>query len=612
MGYQPIENYGLIGNMRTAALVGIDGSIDWLCLPHFDSPSIFGGILDDRKGGRFKIAPAENGVTHKQFYWPDSNILVTRFLSQDGVGQVVDFMPVGLRRRDPSAYPLVRRVQVVRGSMTFQLDCQPAFNYARDTHRTSLSAEGAMFSSTSMHLALISSVPLKPHETGVQGEFTIQEGQTVAFILHQTDIGCDPSSSTFPDSEGEELFQQTVEYWRRWLSQCTYTGRWREMVHRSCLALKLLTFEPTGAIVAAPTCSLPEGLGGVRNWDYRYTWIRDAAFTIYGLMRVGFTKEAGQFMDWLEDRCHELAPDGSLQIMYGINGRHDLTEETLDHLDGYKGSRPVRIGNDAYRQHQLDIYGELMDSVYLYNKYGSPISYDLWVHLRRLVNWVCEHWQDKDEGVWEIRAGRRHFVYSKLMCWVAIDRGLRLADKRSFPADRDRWLKVRDEIYEDIMAKGWSSSKQAFVQHYGSDILDASALVIPLIFFLSPSDPRMLRTLDAIMLPPEKGGLLSNSLVYRYDVQHASDGLDGEEGTFNICTFWLVEALTRAGKDDPARLQQARLMFEQMLGYSNHLRLYAEETGHHGEALGNFPQAFTHLALISAAYNLDRALSGKT
>ncbi len=611
MGYQPIENYGLIGNMRTAALVGIDGSIDWLCLPHFDSPSIFAAILDDGKGGRFKIAPAENGVTHKQFYWPDSNILVTRFLSQEGVGQVIDFMPVGLRRGDPSAYPLVRRVQVVRGNMTFQLDCQPAFNYARDIHSTSLSAEGAIFSSPSIHLALISSVPLKPHETGVHAEFTLQEGQTVAFILHQADIGCDPSSSTFPDSEGEDLFQQTVEYWRRWLGQCTYTGRWREVVHRSCLALKLLTFEPTGAIVAAPTCSLPEGLGGVRNWDYRYTWIRDAAFTIYGLMRVGFTKEAGQFMDWLEDRCHELAPDGSLQIMYGINGRHDLTEETLDHLEGYKGSRPVRIGNDAYRQHQLDIYGELMDSVYLYNKYGSPISYDLWVHLRRLVNWVCAHWQDKDEGVWEIRAGRRHFVYSKLMCWVAVDRGLRLADKRSFPADRERWIKVRDEIYEDIMTKGWSSSKQAFVQHYGSDILDASTLVIPLIFFLSPSDPRMLRTLDAIMLPPEKGGLLSNSLVYRYDLQHASDGLDGEEGTFNICTFWLVEALTRAGKDDPARLQQARLMFEQMLGYSNHLRLYAEETGYHGEALGNFPQAFTHLALISAAFNLDRALSGK-
>ncbi|WP_455379105.1 glycoside hydrolase family 15 protein [Petrachloros mirabilis] len=610
MAYQPIENYGLIGNMRTAALVGIDGSIDWMCLPHFDSPSLFGAILDDRKGGRFKIAPAHDGVTRKQFYWPDSNVLVTRFLSPDGVGQVVDFMPVGLRRRDPSAHPLVRRVQVVRGSMSFRLECQPAFNYARDEHRLSISSEGAMFHSPSLDIALVSPVPLQEHKTGVMAEFTLQEGETVAFILHQSDSPA-ASASIFPDSQGEELFQQTVEYWRRWLSKCTYMGRWREMVHRSCLALKLLTFEPTGAIVASPTCSLPEGLGGSRNWDYRYTWIRDAAFTIYALLRVGFTEEAGHFMHWLEARCHELAPDGSLQIMYAIDGRHRLMEETLDHLDGYKGSRPVRIGNGAYNQLQLDIYGELMDSVYLYNKYGSPISYDLWVHLRRLVNWVCNHWHEADEGVWEIRSGRRHFVYSKLMCWVAIDRGLRLADKRSFPAERDRWIKVRDAIYEDIMTKGWNSSKQAFVQHYGSDILDASTLIVPLVFFLSPSDPRMLRTLDAVMQPPEKGGLLSNSLVYRYNIRHSSDGLDGEEGTFNMCTFWLVEALTRAGKDDPARLQQARLMFEQMLGYASHLRLYAEETGYHGEALGNFPQAFTHLALISAAYNLDQALSRK-
>jgi len=610
MPYQPIENYGLIGNMRTAALVGIDGSIDWLCLPHFDSPSVFAGILDDRKGGRFKIAPAQNGVTHKQFYWPDSNILVTRFLSPDGVGQVIDFMPVGLRRQDPSAYPLVRRVQVVRGSMTFQLECRPAFNYARDDHRVHLSTEGATFHSASCNLALVTPIPLKKDDTSVQAEFTLQEGQTVAFILHESESAT-ISGLAFPDDQGQELFDRTVEYWRRWLGRCTYMGRWREMVHRSCLALKLLTFEPTGAIVAAPTCSLPEGLGGTRNWDYRYTWIRDAAFTIYGLLRVGFTEEAREFMQWLEKRCHELEPDGSLQIMYGINGRHDLTEETLDHLDGYKGSRPVRIGNGAYNQLQLDIYGELMDSVYLYNKHGSPISYDLWVHLRRLVNWVCDHWQDPDEGVWEIRAGRRHFVYSKLMCWVAIDRGLRLADKRSFPAERERWIKVRDAIYEEIIAKGWNSGLQAFVQHYGSDTLDASTLMIPLVFFLAPTDPRMLRTLDAVLRPPEKGGLLSNSLVYRYNVDHSSDGLDGKEGTFNICTFWLVEALTRAGKVDPARLQQARLMFEQMLGYASHLRLYAEQTGHHGEALGNFPQAFTHLALISAAFNLDRALSGK-
>jgi GH15 family glucan-1,4-alpha-glucosidase len=316
-------------------------------------------------------------------------------------------------------------------------------------------------------------------------------------------------------------------------------------------------------------------------------------------------------MDWVDARCHELNPDGSLQIMYGIDGRHTLTEEILDHLEGYKGSGPVRIGNAAYNQLQLDIYGELMDSVYLYNKYGSLISSELWSDLRRLINWISDNWQREDQGVWETRGGPRHFVYSKLMIWVALDRGLRLADKRSFPADREKWLKVRDKIYEEIMVRGWSPTRQAFVQHYASESLDASNLMMPLVFFLSPSDPRMLMTLDAICKPPEKGGLVSNSLVYRYNTKDMYDGFEGSEGTFNICTFWLVEALTRAGRLDRRRLDEARLIFERMLGYANHVGLYAEETGPSGEALGNFPQAFTHLALISAAYNLDRTLDGR-
>ena len=432
------------------------------------------------------------------------------------------------------------------------------------------------------------------------------EGETASFVLGANNgSGCE---MLLPEQDASALIAKTEEYWRRWLSQGTYRGRWRETVQRSALALKLLTYEPTGAIVAAPTCSLPEGVGGERNWDYRYTWIRDAAFTLYGLMRIGFTEAATQFMTWLEARCHELNPDGSLQVMYGIDGRHALTEHTLDHLDGYRGSRPVRVGNGAYNQLQLDIYGELMDSVYLYNKYGSPISYDLWIHLRKLINWVCDNWQRKDEGIWEVRGGQQRFVYSKLMCWVAVDRGLRLADKRSFPADRDRWIKVRDQIYEEIMVKGWSDSRQAFVQYYGSDSLDASNLMMPLVLFLSPTDPRNLANIEATLRTPEAGGLVSNSLVYRYNVAQTADGLRGEEGTFNICTFWLVEALTRAGRTDRRHLDRARLIFEEMLGYANHLGLYAEQTGQSGEALGNFPQAFTHLALISAAYNLDRAL----
>ncbi len=605
MAYLPIEDYGVIGNMHTAALVGKNGSIDWFCYPQFDSSSVFAAILDDRKGGRFQIAPVRDDCVTNQFYWPETNVLVTRFLSADGVGDLRDYMPV-VKAGEPGHRWLVRRVEVARGEMKFRISCAPAFNYARDRHETQISSKGVEFRGPNLRLGLSASVPLKRHRDGVVAEFVLGEGQTAVFVLREL-CGDEVVDST-PEPQAFDLFKRTVEYWRNWLGKCTYKGRWRETVHRSALALKLLTFEPTGAIVAAPTCSLPEEIGGGRNWDYRYTWLRDAAFTLYAFLRIGFTDEAAQFMGWIYRRAREATPDGSLQIMYSIDGRHDLTEETLDHLEGYRGSGPVRVGNGAYNQLQLDIYGELLDSVYLYNKYGNPIPYGGWIKVRNLMNWLCENWQQPDEGIWEVRGGRKHFVYSKLMCWVAFDRALRLADKRSFPADRDRWLKNRDQIYEEIMSKGWNRERQAFVQSYGSSALDAANLMMPLVFFVAPGDPRMLKTLDAIRKPPHQGGLLSNSLVYRYNLDHSPDGLHGEEGTFNICTFWLVEALTRAGREDPKLLDEARLMFEQMLSYSNRLQLYAEQTGHSGEALGNYPQAFTHLALISAAFNLDRAL----
>ena len=610
MTYQPIQNYGIIGNMRTVALVGLNGSIDWLCFPHFDSPSVFGAILDDKKGGRFQIAPVREGNTTKQLYWPDTNILITRFLSPDGVAEIQDFMPVSFAGRSSWQNQLIRRVKGIRGSLEFRMQCHPAFDYARAPHDVRIHKQGVTFHSLQLSLGLASDVPFISVREGVEATFTLQEGQSAIFGLRsiQPDEGCGWCPS---EDEAEKLFEGTVEFWHRWLSQCTYAGRWREMVYRSALVLKLLTFEPTGAIVAAPTCSLPEMIGGGRNWDYRYTWLRDAAFSIYALLRIGFRTEATAFMQWMETLSLDENGDSPPQIVYGIDGRRDLNEQTLDHLEGYKGSRPVRIGNGAYSQLQLDIYGELLDSLYLYNKHVMPISYDVWSRVRRRLNWLCDHWQLPDEGIWEVRGGRRHFIYSKVMCWVAFDRGLRLAEKRSFPAERSRWLDARDKIYEEVILKGWSEKRQAFVQHYDSESLDASNLIMPLVFFMSPTDPRMLKTIETINRGSSQGGLVNDGLVYRYDTAQGEDGVMGDEGTFNICTFWLVEALTRAGRTDRKNLDEARLLFERMLGYANHLGLYAEQTGPSGEALGNFPQGFTHIALISAAFNLDRALGQK-
>src|SRR5215203_1466312 len=454
MAYQPIENYGIIGDLHSVALVGLDGSIDWLCLPSFDSPSVFAAILDDEKGGRFKIAPASESVTRKQLYWPDTNVLVSRFFTPEGVAEVTDYMPIGAPTNGHWGHQLIRRVEVVRGEMAFRMDCSPAFDYARDGHETVIGAEGASFHSPRLSLGLAASVPLKRRSDGVVAEFTLREEQMAVFVLRQIEPD-DDCGACFSELEEEELFKRTIEYWRRWLSKSTYTGRWLEMVHRSALTLKLLTYEPTGAIVAAPTTSLPEGIGGERNWDYRYTWIRDAAFSLYGLLRLGFTEEAGAFMNWLTDRFREgVERSGDpLQTMYSIHGDRELPEQTLDHLEGYRGSAPVRIGNGAAEQLQLDIYGELIDSVYLYNKYGTPIYHEAWHDLSRVVNWVGENWDQPDEGIWEIRGGRKDFTLSRLMCWVAIERAIRMARQRGLPADLVRWMRHRDDIYEQIMER---------------------------------------------------------------------------------------------------------------------------------------------------------------
>jgi GH15 family glucan-1,4-alpha-glucosidase len=602
MSYKSIEDYGIIGDLHTVALVGIDGSIDWCCLPHFDSPSTFAAILDDEKGGYFKIS-ALAIERCKQLYLPDTNVLVTRFFTADGIAELIDFMSIegrSLVYAPPNYHQIIRRVSTVAGHVRFRLECFPALNYARDKHEIHSFPQGVTFVSPSASVGLVSPVPLTIQGAGVVAEFSLPRGNAATFFLRQADQGSE-ANLLIPEKEGETAFRESVDFWKLWMSQSRYTGRWREMVHRSALVLKLLTYAPSGAIVAAPTTSLPEEIGGVRNWDYRFCWMRDASFTLYALMRLGFHQEAGHFMDWLEERCRKLNPDGSLQPMYSVDGHSELTEISLSHLKGYKNSKPVRIGNGAYRQSQLDIYGALLDSVYLYNKYGAPISYDLWRNIERLLDYVCNNWRGPDEGIWEIRGEPRHFVYSKLMCWVALDRGLRLANKRSFPADQERWLKNRDEIYCEIMDHGWNQSRNSFVQYYGSDRMDASLLLMPLVFFVSPSDPRMIRTLERI-----QDRLSMDSLVHRYtlDDDNPVDGISGREGAFSICSFWLAEALTRAG-----RIEEARLMFEKMLGYANHVGLYAEEIGHCGEALGNFPQAFTHLGLISAAFNLDRVLA---
>ncbi|MGW7663908.1 glycoside hydrolase family 15 protein [Streptomyces sp. NPDC054756] len=596
-GYVPIADHGLIGDLRSVALVGTDGTIDWYCCGSFDSPSVFASILDAERGGCFELAAAVPART-KQFYFPDTNVLITRFFTEDGVGEIQDFMPVGVGPAEADRHRLIRRVVCVRGSIPFRTRIAPRFGYGSDRHTVRMIDGVAVFESAKLSLGLTSTVPLEVDGPDVYAEFTIAEGEGAVFALDQ--VGGEVTPRRCAWAEAEEDMRGTVAYWRRWLASSKYRGRWREMVHRSALTLKLLTYSPTGAIVAAPTTSLPEQLGGERNWDYRYTWVRDAAFAVYAMLRLGFSDEAEAFMRFLS---RHITPgdgrgSGPLQIMYGIDGRADIPERELGHLEGHLRSAPVRVGNAAADQLQLDIYGALIDSVYLYDKWAQPISSDQWDDVCALVDWVCAHWDQPDEGIWETRGGRKKFLYSRLMCWVAIERAIRMANRRGLPADLIRWQRCRDTIYRRIMSHGWSPSRQAFVQHEDTDMLDAAVLMMPLTKFIAPTDPKWLSTLDALA-----GELVSDSLVYRYDPRISPDGLDGTEGTFSICSFWYVEALVHAG-----RLDEARLAFEKMLTYANHLGLYAEEISHTGEQQGNFPQAFTHLALISAAYNLDRAL----
>jgi GH15 family glucan-1,4-alpha-glucosidase len=601
--YPPIADHGLIGDLQTAALVTTDGTVDWFCCPRFDSPSVFASLLDTDRGGRFRIAAEGDDVVVRQLYFPDTAILVTRFMTPGGVGEVLDFMPVDDPHQASDRHRLVRAVRCVRGQLRFAFQCAPRFDYGRQAHELELTDEGAVFHTPSLQLTLHGGGAGAMRRDGddVHGELTLRAGQVGGVMLESAADG-PPRTMTAEELVG--LFEDTARFWRGWLARSTYRGRWREMVNRSAITLKLMTYAPSGALVAAPTAGLPEQVGGERNWDYRFTWIRDGSFSIHALLGLGFTEEAAAFGRWLADRAAEQAGEtsGPLKIMYRVDGSSDLEEEILDHFEGYAGSKPVRIGNGAADQLQLDIYGELLDSVWLADQNGIQVGHPGWTKLGQLADWVAAHWDQPDEGIWETRGGRQNFTYGRLMCWVALDRMVRLARDHGRPADLGRWIDQRDRIYHQLIEHGWNPERRAFTQHDQTEVLDASLLMMPLVGFVVPSDPLWLSTLDAM-----DGELVSDSLVYRYDPAASPDGLQGHEGTFSICTFWYVDALARSG-----RLEQARLTFEKMFTYANHLGLYAEEIGLTGEQLGNFPQAFTHLSLINAALTLNHQLDQAT
>ncbi len=588
---RPIEDHGIVGDLVTCALVAKDGTVDFMCWPRFDGPSVFAALLDPEKGGDFTIEPELDDPRHLQRYLPDTNVLVTRWQAEAGSVEVTDLMP----KVDGLPGPrLVRQVRVTRGRVNIRVRCRPRFDYARLAVTAIRCDGGVRFprgdGGPTLRLSACG-VPIIAEGTDAVAHLTLSAGESVDFVLDGGD-GPTPDRRT-----AEQWFRTTVDYWRAWTGKSSYKGRWREAVNRSALVMKLLTSAEYHSILAAATFGLPEASGAGRNWDYRATWIRDASFTVYAFLRLGYQDEAVAFMEWVNDRVEAADGSGRIQIMYGLDGRADLPEQTLDHLAGYGGATPVRIGNAAHTQLQLDIYGELLDTGYLVNKYARGISHDRWGHVVNAVGYVCKHWDDPDAGIWEKRGKPQHFLHSRVMSWVAVDRAVRLANKRSLPAPTVEWERVRTKIYADVHAHFWNAELNHFVAVKGGTTLDASLLMLPLVRFCSATDPRWLSTLDAI-----GSTLVDDGLVYRY---LDDDGLDGQEGGFLACSFWYAECLARAG-----RLWEARQAFERALSHANHLTLYAEEAGKSGQFLGNFPQVLTHLALISAAYYIDRELAG--
>jgi GH15 family glucan-1,4-alpha-glucosidase len=633
--YQPINAYGVIGDCHSVVLVAPDGSVDWGCLPDFDSPAIFCRLLDAQRGGYFQIAPSDGNIRGTQRYLRGSNVLQTRFASETGEVILTDFMPVETlsawqfrelnnntwTREDGSCHCLVRIVECIQGELPITMTLKVTPDYADAPAEVSLipNGMGAVISGGQQHVGLgvvgayrlpsfnmdVQQAPGDEHPTIVV-QATLQEGERLLFA-----VGMGRNARAARRLAEEELhlrnfdweLAHTLHCWRTWLKGSLINGPYTQWVERSALVLKMMTYAPTGAIVAAPTTSLPEELGGERNWDYRYTWLRDATFTLYALNVLGFTEEAHSFTHWLRRLSYKNGED--LQIMYGIRGERDLTERELPRLSGYSDSLPVRVGNGAAEQKQMDVFGEVLDCIHMFRRqggferYGEKLEGPLWDMMCLLVEHVCLHWQEPDNGIWEVRGDLRHFVYSKVMCWVALDRAIRAAEQLGLPADLPRWRLVRDQIRADILVHGYNTRIGAFTQSYDSDVLDASNLLLPLVGFIAPDDPRMRSTVDRIIdqLTDERG------FVYRYHAEDTDDGLCGGEGTFTICTFWLVDNLSMQG-----RIDEARSLFERLLGYASHLGLFSEEIDSRKNlALGNFPQAFTHIALINSAYNLRKA-----
>jgi len=540
-GYEPIEDYGIIGNLHTIALVSRKGSVDFMCYPRFDSPSIFAAMLDKDKGGSFSITPVLPGVSHKQLYLPDTAILVTRFLSDEGIAEIIDFMPVDNHRVFNT---FVRKVTTIRGHIKYKMHCLPAFNYGKSPHQSARVEDGVVFTAGKhTNLYLSGSVKIHTREGAATASFELKEAETAFFILESAhsykkrnvDIG----------KQINHWYQNTISFWQAWVEKSAYRGHWREMVNRSAITLKLLTSLKYGSTVAAGTFSVPVAVGSERNWDYRYTWIRDASFTMYIFLKLGMLQEAAAFLGWIKQRCTE----GQLQLMYAVDGTARLDETEIKGWEGYKGSAPVRIGNEAHKQFQLDVFGELMDTIYLFNKDGGAITYEFWQQMQQQIGVVIDRWRGPDHGIWEIRNEQRHFLYSRLMCWVAMDRAIKIAVSRSFPYPSELWHKTRDEIFNSIYTDFWNEEVQAFVQHTGSTAIDASALMMPLRRFISPYEEKWQKTMDAI-----DRELRMDVLVYRYNNNlNNIDGFVSKEGTFSVCSFWYVECLAKAGRVEEAR-----------------------------------------------------------